>query len=150
MATEPPPNEPARGEDGAPPPEGEGGRRPLPLAAWLGLLRRLARSARSFFAAHLMVAQDEAEAEIARVATGVGLLLGALMFTFATALLLAVAAVVLVQRLSGLPWLESVALAALGTALVAASLGGLSWLRLRRPLMPRTRALLEKTLDGLR
>ncbi|RME24678.1 MAG: hypothetical protein D6798_10670 [Deltaproteobacteria bacterium] len=133
------------GDDGTPPPQGDGPR----LTPYLRILRRMVRSVTSLFRAHAMVVRSEAEREIFRVATGVALLFGTGIFLLATALLLAVGAVVLIQRVTGLPWLESVALSAAATALVAAILGLLAWLRLRKPLMPDSRKLLKSTLDGL-
>lgn len=136
------------GEAGPPPGPEAGPARPS--QAWLGLIGRVARSFRAFFAAHLIVAQNEAEREISRIATGVGLFIGAVMFMLATAMLFAVGTVVLLQRVTGLPWLESLGIAMLVTLTIALVLGGLGWWRVNRPLMPQTRALLERTLDGLR
>ncbi len=170
MSTPPDPPRPpgGTGTDGAPPPAGGGdggaggsggsggsdgsggGPDAAPrLTPYLRILRRAVRSVTSLFRAHAMVVRSEAEREVFRVATGVALVLATLAFLLATALLLAVGAVVLIQRVTGLPWLESVALSAGATALVAGVLGLLAWLRLRKPLMPDSRKLLKSTLDGL-
>lgn len=146
-----PPPEPPPPPGGAPSPgsdaEPEGPR--LPLQPYLKILRRAVRSLRGFFAAHVIVVRTEAEREIERLAVAVALLVAAAMFFLASAILFATTLVVLVQRVSGLPWLESIALCLLATLLLALSLLGLGWLRIRKPLMPESRELLRKTLDGL-
>lgn len=144
-----PPIDPPGPEAGADPSPEEGPAR-LPPQAWLKLVRRISRSFQAFFAAHLIVLRTEAERELFRLATGVGLLIGAVLFMLATAMLFAVGTVVLLQRVTGLPWLESVGIALLVTLTIALSLGGLGWWRVNRPLMPQSRALLNRTLDGLR
>jgi hypothetical protein len=119
------------------------------LQPYLKILRRAVRSLRAFFAAHVIVVRTEAERELARLATAVGLLVGAAMFFLASVLLLATTLVALVQRLSGLPWLESIAISMGATLLLGLVLLGLGWWRIKRPLMPESRELLRKTLDGL-
>ncbi len=119
------------------------------LSPYLKILRRAVRSISSVFEAHVMVFQTEAEKEVVRVAIGVGLIFSAAAFLLATALLTGAGAVALIQRLTALPWLESIGLAMLATALMASLLGFIAWLRLRKPLMPRTRKLFKSTFDGL-
>lgn len=118
------------------------------LSPYLRILRRMVRSIRSVFQAHLIVFRTEADRELARIATGVGLVFGTAIFLLASALLSGAGAVALAQRLTGLPWLESIGIALAGTMLVAAGLAGLAWLRLRKPLMPESRKLLRDTIDG--
>ncbi|MCK6507114.1 phage holin family protein [Myxococcota bacterium] len=144
--------------EGGPPPPVEPGPEPAPspdesgrvlLQPYLKILRRAVRSLRAFFAAHVIVVRTEAERELARLATAVALLVGAAMFFLASVLLLATTLVALVQRLSGLPWLESIAISLGATLLLGLVLLGLGWWRIKRPLMPESRELLRKTLDGL-
>lgn len=151
MPTPPDPVDPAQGAppaDGAAnagdPADATGSR----FAPYLRILRRVVRTFSGVFHAHAMVIRAEAETEAVRLASGMALLLGAVMLTAVTALLGGVAIVGLIQRLSGLPWLESLGLAMAGTASVAFILLVIAWLLLRRPLLPKSRQLLERTFDG--
>lgn len=144
-----PPVDPPGSDEGTDPSAEEGPTR-LPPQAWLKLVRRISRSFQAFFAAHLIVLKTEAERELFRLASGIGLLIGGVLFMLATAMLFAVGTVVLLQRVTGLPWLECVGISMLVTLVIALCLGGLGWWRVNRPLMPQSRALLERTLDGLR
>jgi len=119
------------------------------LEPYLKILRRTIRSLRAFFAAHVIVVRTEADRELQRVVFGLAMLASAGMFFLASALLAAATAVALVQRLTGLPVLESMALSLGSTLLVALVLLGIAWLRLKKPLMPQSRELLKKTLEGL-
>ncbi|MES2641093.1 MAG: phage holin family protein [Myxococcota bacterium] len=118
------------------------------FAPYLKILRWVIRSFTGFFQAHVMVIRAEAGNEAIRVASGVLLLLGAGVSLFITALLGGVAIVGLIQRLSGLPWLESLGLAMAATGSVALVLVTIAWLLLRRPLLPKSRKLLKSTFDG--
>lgn len=119
------------------------------LSPYLKILRRVIRTLTGVFQAHVMVIQSEAENEAVRVASGLVLLLGAGAFLGVTALLGGVALVGLIQRLSGLPWLESLGLAAASTASLALFLVAIAWLLLRRPLLPKSRKLLKSTFDSI-
>lgn len=142
---EPPGDGPAEGQaDGVGP--AEDGRQLL--QPYLKILRRIVRSLRAFFAAHVIVVRTEADRELTRLATAVALLVGAAMFMLASAMLFATTLIALVQRVTGLPWLESIAISLGTTLLIGLTLLGLGWLRLRRPLMPESRELLRRTLDG--
>jgi hypothetical protein len=118
------------------------------FAPYLKILRWVIRSFTGFFQAHVMVIRAEAGNEAIRVASGLLLLLGAGVFLFVTALLGGVAVVGLIQRLSGLPWLESLGLAMAATGSVALTFVTIAWLLLRRPLLPKSRKLLKSTFDG--
>jgi hypothetical protein len=118
------------------------------FAPYLRILRRVIRSVTGLFQAHVMVIRAEAGNEAARLAAGLALLFGAALLAAVTALLGGVAIVGLIQRLSGLPWLESIGLAIAATGAVALTLAGIAWVILRRPLLPNTRKLLKSTLAG--
>ncbi|NOY24955.1 MAG: hypothetical protein GXP62_03695 [Oligoflexia bacterium] len=135
---------------GGPPPgpEGAEGKRVV-LTPYLAIFRRILRSLRGFFAAHVIVLRSEAHRELARLLVGASLMAGALMFLLASAILFATGLVVGVQRFTGLPWLESLGISLGCTLLVALLLGALGLHRLKKPLMPQSRELLKKTLDAL-
>lgn len=145
------PQEPTGGGSGG----GGGGEQPPPpddgrdrLSPYLAIFRRMVRSLRSIFRAHLIVFKTEAHRELARIAVGAGLLFGVAVLLLACALLAGAGTVALVQRLTALPWLESIGIALLITLAVASVLGLFAWLRLRKPLMPESRKLLQDTIDG--
>ena len=118
------------------------------FAPYLKIFRRVVRTFSGVFHAHVIVIRAEAETELVRLLSGMALVIGAVMLMGVTALLGGVALVGLIQRLSGLPWLESLGLAMTSTASVALTLLGIAWLLLRRPLLPKSRQLLERTFDG--
>lgn len=119
------------------------------VSPYLKILRRMLRTLTALFQAHVMVIQAEAEGEAVRVASGMALVFGAGALSGVSALLGGVVLVALIQRLSGLPWLESIALAMATTMVLAALLATTAWLILRRPLLPKSRKLLKSTFDGI-
>jgi len=133
-----------------PPPPGDPPPKPgARLEPYLKILRRMVRTIRGVFQAHIIVFRTEAERELARVAGGVALIFDTLVFLLASALLAGAGTVALVQRLSGLPWLESIGISLGLTVTVALLLALIAWLRLRHPLMPESRKLLHDTVDTL-
>lgn len=133
-----------------PPPPAEGPEAPPPrLQPYLKILRRIVRSIRGVFQAHVIVIRTEAESELIRVAGGVALIFGTMVLMLCSALLAGAGTVALVQRLSGLPWLESIGISLGITLAVACLLAFVAWLRLRKPLMPESRKLLNDTFDTL-
>ncbi|MCB9778677.1 MAG: phage holin family protein [Alphaproteobacteria bacterium] len=162
-AEPPPPSEPPPPADPPPPGGGDGGgdgkrKRPgegvedkarVLIEPYLKIMRRALRSIRGFFAAHVIVVRTEAEQEFVRLMGGFVLLFGTAILMLTSAILAGAASVALVQRLSGLPWLESISIAMAGTLTAAFLLLTVAWVRLRKPLMPKSRELFEKTLDGL-
>ena len=141
----------ARTTDGAatlPPPPEEPSHDTV-LDPYLRIVSRIIRAARGLFAAHLLIVRDEVGREILRIVIGVALLVGAMMFFFSTAILSSVTLVVAVQRFTGLELLESLLVCLATTLSFASVLALVGFLRLRKPLMPRSRQLLEQLLDGL-
>ena len=119
------------------------------LEPYLRILRRMVRSVTSLFRAHAMIIQDEAQVEAVRVVTGIALIIGAVVFFAVSGLFAGITAFALIQRLTGLPFLESIAIVLGGTVTLALSLAFLAWLRLRKPLLPKSRKLLKSTYDGI-
>ncbi len=118
------------------------------IGPYIRMATRVARAFRGLLAAHIIVVRNEVQREILRLMIGVGLLMTAGMASVCTALLGAVTLVTAVQRLTGLPLLESllICVGVLGGGALLFAL--MAWLILRRPLMPESRELIAKTLDG--
>lgn len=120
-----------------------------PLAPYLNILHRAVRSLRAFFAAHVIVVRSEAERELTRVIVAAGFIIAAAMFALASAILFSTGLVVGIQRVTGLPWLESLGISLVCTLLIGLLLAAIGYWRIKKPLMPESRELLQKTLDGL-
>lgn len=119
------------------------------LDPYLRTASRVVRAARGLFAAHVIVVRGEAQRELVRILIGLVLVVASAMCFFCTAILGSVSLVVAVQRFSGLPLLESLLICLSVTSSVGTLLIFIAWWRLWRPLMPQSRELLSKTLDGL-
>ena len=127
----------------ADPPAGE--------APWqsVDVARRLGNTVKTLLSLHVDIAREEAEADLKRLAVVAALLGGVVSFSAVSALSVGALIVLGVQRITGLPALESVAIS-LGLYLLLIALLALAVvLLLQRPFLPRTRALVRRTVDSL-
>jgi len=144
MPTPDPPPPRAAPPPGAPPPPG-----PEPRWQTVDVAQRLGNTVKTLLSLHVDIAREEAERDLKRVAAVVALLGGCASLGAAIVLNLAVLLVLAVQRLTGLPALESVAIG-LGLYLcILAALVTTITLLLRGPFLPRTRALLQRTFASI-
>lgn len=134
----------ARPPTGAPPPPPSDS----PYAS-VHVARRLGNTVKTLLSLHVDIAREEAEADLKRLAVVAALLGGAVSFGAVSALTLGALIILAVQRVTGLPALESAAIALGIYGVILISLALAAALLLRRPFLPRTRALVRRTVESL-
>lgn len=112
------------------------------------ILARLLALFRVLFDTHMVIARAEAERDFGRVAMGLALVGAALLLAGTTWLLVQIAALFFLYD-RGLDWpVATLALAGANTGL-AVICGLVARSALRRPLLPETRALLQRSMGTL-
>ena len=115
----------------------------------MDVAQRLGNTVKALLALHVDIARDEAERDLKRLAAVVALLGGCASLGVAIVLHLAVLVVLAVQRITGLPALESVAIGVGALVCILAAFVTTIALLLRGPFLPRTRALLQRTFASI-
>jgi hypothetical protein len=118
------------------------------IGSYVRLFSRIGRAVRGLLAAHIIVVRNEVQREILRLLIGIGFTMTAGISFVLSAVLGAVTLVTAVQRITGLPLLESLLICIAVLATSGLLLAFAAWLILRRPLMPQSRELIRTTLDG--